>query len=440
MTKASGTVKVDIGSLSRHSARDREKQVTGTPLFIFRATTGNRTAVRTLIASLEAIGVEPGPVRVVRTLREVHDLSPEGSPLFLFSAMSWDFPERVAEMCFLRRRFPRSRFVIGGPHPSARPREALDAGFDYAAVGEGEEIVRALWERVREGRPLDDVQGLYRIEGDALVGTPAAPVDIEGFPMMAHRFVLHGPIEISRGCASACRYCQTSFFHGAKERWRSHETITATVEELVRHDFAYYRFLSPNALGWHNPGNRTPEAIHRLLADIRRIVGPHRKVIFGTFPAEIRPEFVTRDNMAVIKRYCDNPIIVIGGQSGSDAMLEKMHRGHTVADIYRAVENTIAVGLHPIVDLLFGLPGETPDDLSATVRMMDDLLAKGAHIRGHVFMPLPGTPWEHESPGDIPDELVRRFKLMSSKGAMSGCWEEQLRENRRQLRETDKNR
>lgn len=431
---------MDIESLSRHSAGDREKKVTGTPLLIFRITTGNRTAVRTLLASLEAIGVQPGPVRVVRDLREVGDLSPGCAPLFLFSAMSWDFTERVAEMRFLRHRFPRARFIIGGPHPSARPHEALEAGFDYAAVGEGEETIRAIWERVMEGRTLDEVRGLYRRDGEMTAGTPAFPVDIERFPMMAHRFKLHGPIEISRGCESACRYCQTSFFHGAYERWRSHEAIIAAVKELAAREFLYYRFLSPNALGWHNPGNKTPEALHRLLADIRQVVGLHRQVIFGTFPAEIRPEFATRDNMAAIKKYCDNPIIVIGGQSGSDAMLEKMHRGHTVADVYRAVENTIAVGLRPIVDLLFGLPGETPDDLAMTVRMMDDLLAKGAHIRGHVFMPLPGTPWENEPPGDLPDELVRRFKLMSSKGALSGCWEEQLRENRRKSRETDKNR
>ncbi len=421
---------MDILRLSRHSAGYREAKVTKTPLLVFRMTTGNRTAVRALVASLEAIGVEPGPVRVVRDLREVDGIHPQGSPLFLFSAMSWDFSERVAEMRFLRRRFPAARFVIGGPHTSARPREALDAGFDYAAVGEGEEMIRVVWDRVREGRPFDDVAGLYRLVDGDLVGTPASPVDIERFPMMARRFKLHGPIEITRGCASACRYCQTSFFHGVVERWRSHAAIIAAVGELVASDFAYYRFLSPNALGWHNPGNRTPEALHALLADIRQAVGPHRKIIFGTFPAEIRPEFVTRESMAMIRRYCDNPIVVIGGQSGSDRMLEHMHRGHTVADIHRAVGHAIVAGLRPIVDLIFGLPGETPDDLAATVRMMDELLAKGAHIRGHVFMPLPGTPWEHESPGLIPDDLARRFKLMTSKGAMSGCWEEQLRKNR----------
>ncbi len=410
------------------------------PLLIFRSTSGNRTAIRSLAASLEAIGVVPGPVRVIRDLSEVDDIPAGAAPLFLFSAMSWDFAASVEEMRFLRRRFPVSRFILGGSHASARPREALEAGFDYAAVGEGEETIRAVWERVREGRSLDGIAGLYRLAGGELVGDPAPPVDIERFPMMAHRFKLHGPIEITRGCASACRYCQTSFFHGAHERWRSHEAILAAVKKLAAREFLYYRFLSPNALGWQNAGNKTPGALHRLLADIRQVVGPRRKVIFGTFPAEIRPEFATRENMAAIKKHCDNPIIVIGGQSGSDAMLEKMHRGHTVADIHRAVEHTISVGLRPIVDLIFGLPGETPDDLAATVRMMDALLGRGGHIRGHVWLPLPGTPWESEPPGDLPDELVRRFKLMSSKGALSGCWEEQLRENRRRLREIGKNR
>lgn len=400
--------------------------MTAAPRFIFRLTGGNRTAIRALVASLEAIGVQRGPVRVIRDLHELDDLSPDAAPLFLFSCMTCHFEKSLREMQWLRGRFPAARFIVGGPHPSARPREVLERGFDLAAVGEGEETIREIWLRTEAGRPIDEVAGLYRIEKGELIGTPASPVNIERFPMMAQRFKLHGPIEITRGCASVCRYCQTSFFHGVKERWRSREMILAAVEELAAIDFKYYRFLSPNALGWHNPTNTTPEPLWELLADIRRIVGSQRKVIFGTFPAEIRPEFATRESMAVIKKYCDNPIIVVGGQSGSDRMLEYMHRGHTVADIYRAVDNTKAAGLNPIVDLIFGLPGETPEDLAGTVTLMERLLAGGAHIRGHIFMPLPGTPWEDEPPGKVPEELAQRFKLMSSKGALSGCWEEQL--------------
>jgi len=399
------------------------------PSLIFRLTNGNRTAVRVLVASLEATGVVPGEVRIIRDLRETADISVNEKIVFLFSAMSWDFADRVREMRFLRRRFPFACFIIGGSHPSACPREVLEEGFDYAAVGEGEETVRSIWECVKKDQTLDMVRGLYRLADGKVVGTSAEPVDIERYPMMAHRFKLHGPLEITRGCTRACCYCQTSFFHGAIERWRSHESILATVRELVAADFRYYRFLSPNALGWHNPRNETPQAVHRLLADIRQIVGSYRKVIFGTFPAELRPEFATQENMAAIARWCDNRVVVIGGQSGSDRVLERMHRGHTVADVYRAVENTRAVGLRPIVDLIFGLPGEMSDDQEKTLHMMDDFLARGAHIRVHIFMPLPGTPWAHEPPGIIPDDLARRFKLMSSKGMVSGCWEEQLRKN-----------
>ncbi|HSA32823.1 MAG TPA: TIGR04013 family B12-binding domain/radical SAM domain-containing protein [bacterium] len=404
--------------------------MTDTPL-VFRLTGHNRTAMRSLIASLEAAGVPPSMIRTVRELHELDDLPADTAAVFLFSAMTADLDRSVAEMRHLRDRFPNARFIIGGPHASARPREVIERGFDHAAVGEGEEMIRGIAERVREGVSLDGVRGLFRIEGNELVGDKASPVDIERFPMMAHRAKLYGPIEITRGCASVCRYCQTSFFHGVAERWRSREAILAAVRELAAREFAYYRFLSPNALGWHNPDGRTPEPLHELLAAVRDAVGPRRKVIFGTFPAEIRPEFATRESMAVIKRYCDNPIIVVGGQSGSDRMLEHMHRGHTVADIYRAVENTKAAGLHPIVDLIFGLPGETPDDLALTVALMERLLVQGAHIRGHIFMPLPGTPWEHERPGEVPDELARRFKWMSSRGMLSGCWEEQSALNRR---------
>jgi len=39
-----------------------------------------------------------------------------------------------------------------------------------------------------------------------------------------------------------------------------------------------------------------------------------------------------------VKQFADNDNLVIGCQSGSERMLELCKRGHTVLDVYRAVD------------------------------------------------------------------------------------------------------
>ena len=57
------------------------------------------------------------------------------------------------------------------------------------------------------------------------------------------------------------------------------------------------------------------------------MLGPTGRIFFGTFPSELRPEHVSPRALALITRYCDNRVVILGGQSGSDRVLEAMGRG-----------------------------------------------------------------------------------------------------------------
>jgi radical SAM superfamily enzyme YgiQ (UPF0313 family) len=139
----------------------------------------------------------------------------------------------------------------------------------------------------------------------------------------------------------------------------------------------------------------------------------------------VRPEHVTDDALAVIARWCDNRSLVIGGQSGSDRMLADMHRGHTVADVVRSVEVAVRNGFRPDVDLLLGMPGETPDDRLATVALAEQLVALGARMHSHAFMPLPGTPLKNAVPTPIEPDVGAALERLESRGASYGQWRAQ---------------
>jgi len=121
---------------------------------------------------------------------------------------------------------------------------------------------------------------------------------------------------------------------------------------------------------------------------------------FGSFPSEVRPGSVSKEGMALVTKYCANDNIVIGAQSGSPRMLQLIHRGHTVEEVFESAEIIVAAGLKCIVDFIFGLPEETSEDRELTVAAIRRLTKMGATINSHFFYPLPGTPLAHTVAGE----------------------------------------
>jgi radical SAM superfamily enzyme YgiQ (UPF0313 family) len=150
-------------------------------------------------------------------------------------------------------------------------------------------------------------------------------------------------------------------------------------------------------------------------------------VFFGTFPSELRPEHVSARALALVRRYCDNRTVLLGGQSGSARLLAALGRGHGVEDVERAAALAREAGLGADVDLVFGLPGEEEEDREATRALSRRLAALGARVHAHAFMPLPGTPWAAERPGTIDPETRLLLDRLASAGAAYGPWKAQER-------------
>jgi radical SAM superfamily enzyme YgiQ (UPF0313 family) len=176
-------------------------------------------------------------------------------------------------------------------------------------------------------------------------------------------------------------------------------------------------------------GTQGPEpdlaAVEALLAGVRAEIGSSRRLWFGTFPSEVRPEHVTHASMALLRRYVDNRTLIIGGQSGSDAMLQHSRRGHDAATVEAAVAIALEHGFVPHVDFLFGLPGEQVADVEQTLVFMERLVDRGARVHGHTFLPLPGTPFRRAAPGVLAPVMRRQLQVLASRGAAYGQWEQQ---------------
>jgi B12-binding domain/radical SAM domain protein len=325
---------------------------------------------------------------------------------------------------------PARLFILGGgAHATALPERCLRSGFDAVVHGEGEETFLEMLDCLREGRDWREVRGIACIGADGLFrrNPRRPPLDLDRFPSFSARRGMVGHIELTRGCPFACSFCQTAQLNGVHPRHRGMESVLRHIEAMRRAGRADYRFITPNAFGYGSPDGRElrVDALRGLLEGMREAAGPEGRIYFGSFPSEVRPEHVNDETVGLVRRLCDNDTLVVGAQSGGDAMLEACRRGHGVEEILRATECVLRNGLKVGVDFIFGLPGETSADLESTIDLMTRLAAMGARIHTHTFMPIPGTPWADEPPGRISRRLLGSLHRLVSQGHAYGNWREQ---------------
>jgi len=336
--------------------------------------------------------------------------------------MIYSFTTRQAAKVFMevKNAGTDSIFIAGGPHPSGAPEETLEY-FDYVVIGEGEETLPELVKTVQEKGNPEKVPGIaYRgAETGKVVMTPKRPyANLDSYPCFdPHK--LRAPIEISRGCPWGCKYCQTPRLFGREVRHRSIDSIVKNA--------GYYddlRFIASNAFGYGSDGIHPRfDKVEKLLSALHKL--PDKKIFFGTFPSEVRPEFVTDESVELVRKYCANDSLSVGVQSGSDRILKEIQRGHTVGDSISAVECCLEHEIVPAVDFIFGLPTETEEDQEKSLNLVRWICKKGGTVRAHYLTPLPGTPYASAVPSEVSDQVRRELGKLALGGKLTGYWEKQ---------------
>ncbi len=329
---------------------------------------------------------------------------------FSFNTISF-----LKEQKFLKRILPKLKknhgfLIAGGAHPSACPEDLLSLGFDVVVKGDGELAISYI---VKKLLKQQNVESVIELKISSLDQHPPFP----------NNKLYYKPIEISRGCPFACKYCQTSFLFRKKNLHRSIDNIIFYLKKAFEWGYRDFRFISPNALGYGTDA-LSPDLslLSELLSKIRAIIGKDGRLFFGSFPSEIRPEFVTRDAMLLLKKYVDNKRVIIGAQTASERMLKLSNRGHTVNDIENAIENTLSAGFQADIDIIVGMPEETEQDLQDTINFIKRHLSKNVKFHLHYFIPLPGTPWSRKKPAQLSKNVVKLFQSLTGTGKVWGTW------------------
>ena len=276
-----------------------------------------------------------------------------------------------------RRALPHAHIVMGGPHATFFPEHMLaNPAVDTVVLGEGEETIVELVERLALGGDLSDIPGLALRSRGAVVRTPARQrtTDLDGLAFPAYDafdLSLYKSPEIpgqyqsltgthllsSRGCPFRCGFCSVNrFFEG---RWakRSPGNVADEVQRLIEDLNVRHIYFSDDLFTLDR----------QRIVDLCREL-EERKLHF-VWMAETRVDLVDEELLILMRRAgCYR--IYYGVESGSPRVLKAANKGFTVQDVRQAFALTHRAGMEPCCFLMVGNPGETPDTIGETVELI----------------------------------------------------------------------
>jgi anaerobic magnesium-protoporphyrin IX monomethyl ester cyclase len=282
--------------------------------------------------------------------------------------------------------------IAGGPDAATRPALYLDGGFDAVAPGEGELTLLETARRAASGEAIDGTPGLLLAREGKLVRSRPPPLlrPLDALPVPAWDLVdmeeylgrwqartgeRRMAVLTSRGCPFDCSWCSKPTF-GRTFRQMSPERVLAELGGLhERYGVDYVRFCD-DVFGIDR---RWLEAL------LDGLEAAPWKVRFECLARVdlLKPDLLKRMRQAGLAR------VYVGVESGSQKMLDLMNRGTRLAQVERAAQSLRDNGIRQFWFLMLGYPGETLEDIEATLALFRRFSPEEYSVS--IAVPVPGT-------------------------------------------------
>ena len=215
-------------------------------------------------------------------------------------------------------------------------------------------------------------------------------------------------------CISKCAYCDFYSLPQTQAQFRE-----SYIHALIRHMEEYsiqardYTVTSVY-FGGGTPTLMTGEQIKQLMRAIKKNFRLSEKCEISM---ESNPGTADYDKLKIMKRAGINRLS-IGVQSFCDELLQSCGRIHTSGEVYDIVTNARRAGFKNIsLDLMFGLPGQTKQQLMESLKQAFELNPE--HISLYGLKVEEGTLfWHNRNTLPLPDEDTERDMYFSAVGFM----------------------
>jgi len=307
-----------------------------------------------------------------------------------FSVMTGRQTKHSAQMSELIKEKSGVPILWGGIHPSLLPQQCLAEDYvDLIAVGEGEETIIELVQKLEKKEPLDTVFGLGFKKDGQIKLNPARPLikdldqwpldfsllDMEKYIYKLDKFKRVIAYKASRGCPFNCAFCYNRAFN--QNRWRAW-SIDHVVKDI---EFLKEKYQI-DAIKFYDDNFFVDKV--RALEILKRIDLPSH--------LEVRIDMID-DNLA--KELKDRQVfdLLIGAEAGSDRILSMVNKNITVGRILSAVKSLAKFDVPACYSVIVGLPSETKEEFEATINLLYQIYKihpRAAFTLG-AYMPYPGS-------------------------------------------------
>jgi radical SAM superfamily enzyme YgiQ (UPF0313 family) len=202
------------------------------------------------------------------------------------------------------------------------------------------------------------------------------PLDnLDELPMPAWDYFVHQPynwggdwfdgspvftMNTSRGCPFHCAFCSVGSIWGRKYTFFSAERLVADIDYLIKTYGARGIYFREDNFTVQR--ERT-EQFCRLLLD---------KGMKITWACETRVDTLDRELVSLMRR-AGLAAVYLGVESGSQGVLDRLHKGITVDQTRQAFAWCREFGVKTAASVIVGTPGETAQDLQQTLALISEL-------------------------------------------------------------------
>ena len=346
-----------------------------------------RAGQRVRVLDVEASGASPR-----RVLAALARLRPRQVVLQMITPAVRDALELAQK---IRRRLPGvERIIAVGQHATVLPATLLgpDSGIDLCIRGEFEQKLC----QVLTCQDYDET-GLARrgSQGPQVDPTILQVDDLDALPLPAHQLfcspryrVFHptgvrrrwrwGFVLTSRGCPYPCIYCSPSLRNSFGTRYRARSTRSVVQElDLLQQLGCTLIHFKDDVFTLDR--QRVEALCEALLARGGR----------QPWTAQTRPDLVDGRLLRLMRR-AGCVTLGMGVESGSQRVLDRLHKQLRVTQVPRAFASAREAGIRTVGFFMLGNPGETEEDLQKTHRLM--LQVAPDIIQVAFFTAYPGAP------------------------------------------------
>jgi len=177
---------------------------------------------------------------------------------------------------------------------------------------------------------------------------------------------ISGYVTIQRGCDKFCSFCVVPFTRG-RERGVPPREVLRQARRMAEAGYRELTLLGQTVNSYAFEQVRFAE----LLRAVAAIEGIERIRFTSPYPVDFSSELI--ELIASEPKVC--PYVHLPVQAGSDAVLERMRRGYTIAE-YREIVSKLRAAIPDIAistDIMTGFCGETEDDHAQTLALMAEI-------------------------------------------------------------------